>query len=372
MLASEAIYEHVYTWWDNSIKICLVILSIPCLLSLPSSLRNKTLIYVFFLYVVLIFWTLVKGSSFNMPTTIMLKLLPVLVFVQFMDYRQIDLLRITYNVLIILISLSLSFYVLFDLELLHVTPSQYIWELDDGYQYIYTDYLGIYYRWHRNRSVLGYDLISGNGLWHEPGAYQIYANLGLYLSLFVYDDSKKNNFKFLKTLLFIAAVISSTSTMGLLLLAILLLIKFLKEDYPFKPLLLFIIIIQVVSSALLLLSEKMVTGSYIERNANTSGGLSYFISSPIWGNDIGGEPLYSGILSYIVIWGVLGFIPFFILYKGVKENALGIDIYAHIALIAWYILCMLDENYAYYPLMFLIYGFCAFYKKNKYINPIVS
>lgn len=360
MLSSEAIYEHVYPWWGNTLKLLVVGFALPSFLMIKRKRLVNLVAGSMMLLVVLLIWT-VGGSSIPMVLRILLKLIPVLLFVGAMEEQNIDLLKIVYNALFFLICISLIFFVLFDLGIAGVEPSRYIWELNNGYQYIYTDYLGIYYRWHRTRSVLGFDMISANGLWHEPGAYQIYANLGLFMSLFMYDKKIK-----IRPIIFILAVISSTSTMGLLIMVLLIVLKTLRKINPIK--LALIEVAGIVGGLFIvnLLGEKMTTSNWFSRTSNLLDGLFYFLKSPVFGYDVGSTPLYSGLLAYLTIFGSLGLLPLYVLVKGViKKHSFGFDTVAKMAFLVWYVLSMLDENYAFYNLMFLIYGICIYYKKNE-------
>lgn len=361
MLSSEAIYAHVYPWWDNTFKILVVLFGIGSIAWLRVEQAKKLIVYFTMLSIILLLWT-IGGATVVHVLTILAKLVPIIFFCCAMKNKNVDLIRIVYSTIYYLVVLSLIFFILFDLNLLGIAPTRYIWELDNGYQYIYTNYLGIYFRWHRTRSVLGINMISANGIWHEPGAYQIYANLGLFFALFTYSSEKKSK---CKAVVFTLAVISSTSTMGLLLMAVLYFIHFGKKISIWKIIVIIIAGCLVTFFSVFLLAEKMGTANWLDRTGNWAKGFSYILKSPIFGYDIGNAPLYSGFLSYFVLFGILGCYPVFVFLKGVwKRNVFGQRSIDKIAISAWYILSMMNENYAYFSVIFLIYGICTFFVGN--------
>lgn len=361
MLSSEAIYAHVYSWWDNTFKILVVLFGIGSIVWLKADQVKKMIVYFIMLSIVMLLWT-IGGATVKHVVTILAKLAPIICFCSAMKNKNVDLIKVVYATVYYLVAISLVFFILFDLNLLGVVPTRYIWELDNGYQYIYTNYLGIYFRWHRTRSVLGMNMISANGVWHEPGAYQIYANLGLFFSLFMYSSEKNSKWK---AAIFTLAVISSTSTMGLLLMAILYFIHFARKISIWKLIVMIIAGCLVTIFSVILLTEKMGTANWVDRIGNWAKGFSYILKSPIFGYDIGNAPLYSGFLSYFVLFGILGFYPISVFFNGVwKRNVFGERSIDKVAISAWYILSMMNENYAYFSVMFLIYGMCTFFVRH--------
>ena len=360
LFSSETIYEHVYSFFGDFFRLGLLVLCLPSIFFIDKKSFLAITEWSLVLLTVMLLWC-IGGATISNVFTIFLKFFPLMFAVCFFRQKRVNLFKHLERILVLLISVCVIFYLVFDLGLLGVTPTRYIWQLDNGYQYVFTNYLGIYFRWHRSRAVFGYEIISANGFWHEPGAYQIYTNLGLFIALFL---EKKVSFP--KVVLFVFATISSTSTVGLLLMVLLIIAAFFKKTTKYKTLFLFAAVIVFVVFGISLMTEKMQTQNWDARTENFFACLNFFAQSPLVGYDVGTYPIYSGLLSYFVIFGLLGVVPIAIVCKARRLPFFQSNPATIFAFYSWYFLCMLDENYAYYTLMFLIYGVCIFYTKKVF------
>lgn len=202
------------------------------------------------------------------------------------------------------------------------------------------------------------------GLWHEPGACQIFLNLGLLFSIPLVRNKLVTKFDMLKIAIIVCGVLCTQSTGGYL--ALLVIAYFMASSILRKvP-----VLIQMIIGALLVLAiintsvvqDKMAQDTGMKANTSKAvrirdniACLTMAIDRPLTGYGFNSKQFMSesraldnatssnGILrvaACIGIWWIFIYIP--VIYFGLKKMKLGIPIWASMAVVL-----MLESNEAY-------------------------
>jgi hypothetical protein len=223
------------------------------------------------------------------------------------------------------------------------------------------------------------DLIRNNGLWWEPGAFQVIINLAFILGLVFNKVSKKDYFLFLFVLL------TTFSTAGIAIFSILSFIYF-RKNMNYKLILLFLILVVPVF-ALSTFYETVIEskmsldhGSSISRFNDATLALRMFSAHPFIGTGMGNLEILNsftskydygtgsnGILTLLANLGLLSFVIFIqVFYPGYlkKLNKKYEKILVSLSLF----LLFFSQNFT----IILIFPILIFYgaKKYKHSNSI--
>ncbi len=358
--SSEVIYDYVYVGSDYIYKTAIIAISLPIMFVIDKKKLGYYALCELILFFVMFIWSLLGYTTVSEILKIVIRLFPILILVEFFVERHVNIFEVLCNCIIFLIILSLLNYALFDLGILGIPPSYVQVVRENGEIQRYTNYLDIYYRWHGSRKLLGRELISANGFWHEPGAYQIYINLALYFELF-----KRDTYSRIRVGILLLACISSTSTMGIILsLVLIFLALFRKSINSMKMRNVVITFIVVCVFAFLInvvVTEKIGTNNWVYRVENFQQSFLMVLNNPILGSNYHNVKLWSGLLAYFIQFGILGLIPCICFYRGVRSGFFGKDIAGKFAITAWWMLSLLDENYGLHNIIFFIYALCICY-----------
>ena len=353
LITSESIYESVFGVLDYGLKIFLIAFFVPVLL-LINRQYVKLYTLIGFAMIMCSILCILGGSVTTMEfLKIWVRFFPILFIVTFYETRGYDTFYIIYKVILFLIILSLLFYVCFDLGVLQIQPNIIRVPMENGEYKFYREYLKIYYRWHNTRKVLGYNLVSANGIWHEPGAYQIYINLGLY-----YELNMREKASIKRILIFVVACISSTSTAGLILTILLLFCYFIKKSQPYIVFVFGCFIgLLCMSIILLLLQEKALTMNWLFRVSNILESLKLLSEIHLFGADYNNMKIWCGLLAYFIQFGIFGFIPYYLIFKSIICSTFTDEFWAKVSFFLWWFISLLDENYSLHNIIFYIYAF---------------
>lgn len=233
--------------------------------------------------------------------------------------NNIDVDEYIYKTIIIIAGVGLVLYVGVELMKLPI-PYRIIYS---GNSYRYRNYYELFFSYHYNGVIPRF-----SGLFWEPGVYQIYLNIALFLYVF---GRKKNKFE-LGILL--VSIVFCQSTIGYCITVILISIYFSqvglfnKKEKSFV--LIFGGIVALIVSCIIVIQKVQVTsiyaaGSATLRFSDIKNGLSVFFNHPIIGTGFGNEREFvmsdmfgrgssNGLLSYAYMTGIIGllfaFIPF--------------------------------------------------------------
>lgn len=214
-----------------------------------------------------------------------------------------------YKIIIGIAFITLLFYFL--IEILKIKfPYTYI--------YIYRNYFEIFFSYHYTMKIPRL-----SGLFWEPGMYQIYLNIALFLYVYM---NKKNKFEFLVLL---TSIVLTQSTAGYCIATVLIAVLIFKSKKisPDSKFFLFLIcsLFAVIIVCCFVLLKKNATnyrgGSYSLRTLDIINGFKVFMSSPVFGVGFGNEKPFmshdmfergssNGLISLLYMTGIIGIIIF--------------------------------------------------------------
>ncbi len=232
--------------------------------------------------------------------------------------RFIDLLHILYSTLFFIIVVTLMMYILVDF--LHLSIPYEYFHLEGGVYY--RDYLHLYYSY-----SVDYFLPRMCGIFWEPGAYEIYINIALYIYL---THEQKNPIQIVIILLSLLLCQSTTGYLiGLLQIGYLIISRKWYKKYA-KPLLILLVFGMAGLAGSVIFVNKMIStnfenDSYYMRIRDISYALQLFFEHPVFGVGFGNIDEFlkvsgtlkgssSGLLSWLYMTGTAGmlyiFLPF--------------------------------------------------------------
>lgn len=350
-VASDTIYVKIYPDFDDILKLVALMFSIyPFLIMIKRKNGRFILLLLLACLGVMSFWSIVNTMPIKSTFGIWIRFCGIFYFIYWCKYRSLNYLDYVFEIIICLSVVCLIFWFFFEVGISGV-EGNYIFIPGKSVPYI--SYSGIYYRWGQQfiRTVLGIKVHSTNGIWSEPGAYQIFPNFALFYGLFV----KENVAKY-KLVILTMAVFSSASAMGVIILIILWSLKLI-NSIKYK---LFVIIpcgIGVYSLLVNLILEKQQTTNWDDRILNLNESIGKVLSSPFWGTGMSSE-IWSGIFNYFINYGILGVMPIFVVLIGIRNRVFGKMSYTYAAFCVWWLLSMLNEALGYNNLIFIVYAAC--------------
>lgn len=252
--------------------------------------------------------------------------------------KNIDIVEYIYKTIIVIAGIGLVFYVGIELMKLPIPYSI----LFSGNSYRYRNYFELFFSYHYNEAIPRF-----SGVFWEPGAYQIYLNIALFLYVFGRKQSK------IELGILLISVLFCQSTIGYCITAMLLAIYFSQRTFfnnrVKKIILVLGILVALVVSCFIVYQKVKATSAYAEgsstlRFADIANGLSVFLNHPIIGTGFGNESEFimldmfgrgssNGLLSYAYMTGIVGllfaFAPFisnFFYYRDKKRQMVWIVI----------------------------------------------
>lgn len=304
----------------------------------------------------LAFLTYMAGGSIKVYCTTSLRILGVFVFYLYCKKKNINLLKELDTFFFIIAVFYLIMWFLFDIGPFVDTGKSII--IDD---LKFTNYFNIYYRWHDLRKVFGMRFNSCNGPFLEPGLYMIWLNYALIYELFFRKATS-----YIKAIILGLAVVSTTSTMGAILLCFVLGIYFLyRSKYYMRVVESLPVCVGVCAVLISIWIERK--NSRIESLTGRLGDmyilLKGILEHPILGNGIGNLDTTNSFFLYVYDFGILGFALvagwFFNIMKAKT------DIMVKGVIMVWTVLSLCNEPIGTYNL-FVLTAFCiyAYFKNN--------
>ena len=356
-LAMDLFIGRFVLWYDDVSKLlaCAFCL-IGCVWEINCEQTKKNLFIAFIILITMTFFSLLNGMPISTTIGIWLRFFTILGFVLWAVNQGYDVLRDAFDFLFLFTVISLVFFLLFDYGLSNVnyTVETYYGLHND----VHTarNYMGIYYRTDDQitRVLYGIKMLTANGLWNEPGAYVIFPSFALFYALFL-----GKGIRTYKIVILSLAIITAQSTMGILILIVMIAIKGFEV---FKNLVIRIVasIVLMATSYILirrLIQEKMTTTNWFSRINNFQRMIDAIKQSPIIGSGQKYD-IWSGLFNYFVNYGLIigSLVVGIIIIRGVLKNSLNTSKFGVIAFVVWWLLCMINEPYGYNNLLFIIYS----------------
>lgn len=362
MLSGHSIYANVYPWWNDFFALLMFMLTIPLFISRKNILFSAKDIFVVLCLAFLLIWSCFCVVGLVSAVRIELKFIIIYYFIKHCEENMGDLFSAIFNALFLLIVISLVFYILFDLNLFGCFKySVYVHRRSVGTTLYYKNYYGIHFKWTDYRKLLGLNIMSSNGLWHEPGAYQIYINLSLVLLLFYLPQ-----IRVYQVVILVIANVSAGSTMGIIVCVILLLLKYFDRMNMNRVVMGAIVVLSVMCLIGLVIGEKSRTGNWVSRTNNLRLCVSLLGNCGFLGTDVSNYPIFSGIFNYFFDWGVVGLLPIGIFLHGFFDQKLGKGVFAKMAMATWFFSTLIIEEYSYANIVYIVLAICLIGSKNCY------
>lgn len=310
----------------------LVLIAAPMILILVLGIRNKQIsVMVLFLFLGLFFvginYFLYPDGAFQVLYKIVILVLTIGVYLA-ATKRNIEINQYIYKTIVFIATVSLVFYLATDLGKLPI-PYSVVYS---DYSYRYHDFFELYFSYHYNEA-----LPRLSGLFWEPGAYQIYLNIALFLHVF----ERKNN-KFELAILLIS-ILFAQSTLGYCIAALLVAVHLSMAGFfnkKSKTVVGAIGLLMALIAACFIVYKKAeatsgIDGSATLRFLDIVNGLKVFSNHPLIGNGFGNEQEFkaldyfgrgssNGLLSYAYMTGLVGlifaFVPFVRNYIHAKDK----------------------------------------------------
>ena len=263
-----------------------------------------------------------------------LNLVLFLLAIHIAEQSSVNMLLILYKILIWIAVITLVFYVAVDL--IHIPLPYSIFSKSQGGTFTYRNYFNIYYTYSHAR------IPRLCGLFWEPGAYQIYLNLGLFLYYKLNIENKKHLF------ILLISVFFAQSTTGYMIAVIMLALIVIRKQKNYAYTLNVIRILGgICAVAIVLIAfmyKKSVTNvagdSYFDRIAQTKLGLELFVENPIFGWGFYNTDKYNllnkagvgnanGLVTWLYTTGLVGFVfaffPFITNIRKTKNENLKVE-----------------------------------------------
>lgn len=239
------------------------------------------------------------------------------------ELKNIDILTIIYNVLMIIIVISLIFYVLINVFQFDLPHSNIPLGIDEKTNYYY-NYFGFYFFRPFGDAIYRFgdiEIVRLSAMFWEPGVYGIFLNFELFR--FLYKDQKKGKFKFIVILTSIVLTFSTSCWMA----SVILIAVYISEKFSMKSKQ---IAFMIFGSAAFLISTyiffqkyQMTSGSI--RVLDLTVGLKLFFENfwvgtgyknmePFIAKQGWGRSCSNGLVTWLFTTGMLGsiflFLPF--------------------------------------------------------------
>lgn len=373
LIASDTIYAiRIYVELDDILKLFSLILTL-----LPVGFfmvkRNENYFNRYtggsvVIFLLMLIWSVVNTMPIKSTIGIWIRFFGILCFAIWCNRRDINYLYYTYKIIIGISVLCLLFWIFFDMKFLGIDGVECFLETSKEPFY---SYLGIYYKWGKQfqRKILGLNVYSTNGIWSEPGAYQMFPTFALLYGLFVNKNTKKYELFILSL-----AVISSVSGMGLLILVLLWGIKIISIVMSkVRHKLIFVLTVGagIFGVLVMLVYEKMQTTNWGSRMGNMLEMIEKVCVSPFWGIGMS-KDIWSGLFNYFINYGILGIIPFFCILYGIRNQFWGKNVYAYAGLGVWWFLSLLNEPLGYNSVIYILYAACLLCKDKNMMGADIS
>ena len=301
----------------------ILLLGIPLFLIFMYRGNNRCLSFVLpIVYLGIIFvainYILYPDGAIQFLYKILILIMSMLVY-HLMIRNSIDINRYIYNVIIAIALITLCFYCAVELAKISIPYSTVYFSTS----YRYHNYFDLFFTYHYSQFIPRL-----SGLFWEPGAYQIYLNI----ALFIYVFDRKNNKKELAILLLSILFVQSTVgyCIAVLLLAVLLsnIGVFTRKS---KAIVGGVGLVSALVAGCFIVYQKVQEtsgypeGSAVLRFADLTNGIAVFFNHPIFGTGFGnneefilldsfGRASSNGLLSYAYMTGFIGlifaFVPF--------------------------------------------------------------
>lgn len=305
--------------------------------------------------IVFLVWSFLNSGNAEMG--IILRIIAAVTLVIWAYEQDVNLLKVIYDVVVVIAIIYLFFYVFYDYGLSGIKPVMVPLVDETGKKLNFYSYSGIYFRWQNYRPILGYQLIGSNGPFHEPGMYQILLNFALVYMWFTGVREKKY-----KAVVLITAIISTTSTMGILIMISTVFWKNM-DGKKAKNVMWKIILYGsgVGFLSLMLMIEKASTASMSSRIQNLLYNLQLLQKNPLWGCGIT-QNTWNALLGYFVNFGLLGLVPVLLFLYGNWNGIFSKKWNGKCAYLIWWLGSMINEGIGYLSFMFVLYGMCVVHK----------
>lgn len=299
-----------------------LMLVVPIMMML-NGLNNKEIILAFVFFSIGIFF--VGINYFLFPDGVFRLIYKIVILILSMGIystlirKNVDIGGYIYKTIIVIAGIGLVFYVGIELMKLPIPYSI----LYSGNSYRYRNYFELFFSYHYNEVIPRF-----SGLFWEPGAYQIYLNIALFLYVFGRRENK------IELGILIISIIFCRSTIGYCITAMLLAIQISQSCFFNKRVKRIILVlgtlVALVAASFIVYQKVEATVGYAEgsaslRFADIVHGLSVFLNHPIIGTGFGNESEFimldmfsrgssNGLLSYAYMTGIVGllfaFFPF--------------------------------------------------------------
>lgn len=299
-----------------------LMLVVPIMMML-NGLNNKEIILAFVFFSIGIFF--VGINYFLFPDGVFRLIYKIVILILSMGIystlirKNIDIEGYIYKTIIVIAGIGLVLYV--GIELMKLPIPYSILYLGNSYRY--RNYFELFFSYHYNEVIPRF-----SGLFWEPGAYQIYLNIALFLYVFGRRENK------IELGILIISIIFCRSTIGYCITAMLLAIQISQSCFFNKRVKRIILVlgtlVALVAASFIVYQKVEATVGYAEgsaslRFADIVNGLSVFLNHPIIGTGFGNESEFimldmfsrgssNGLLSYAYMTGIVGllfaFFPF--------------------------------------------------------------
>lgn len=243
--------------------------------------------------------------------------------------KNIDINQYIYKTIMLIATVGLVFYLATDLAKLPI-PYSVVYSENS---YRYHDFFELYFSYHYNEA-----LPRLSGLFWEPGAYQIYLNIALFLYVF---ERKKNK---IELAILLISILFAQSTLGYCIAALLIAMHLSMNGFFNKKSKTIVraigLLVALIVACFVVYKKVEATSGYMDGSATLRfldivNGLKVFSNHPLIGTGFGNEQEFkaldyfgrgssNGLLSYAYMTGLVGLIfalvPFIRNYLHAKDK----------------------------------------------------
>lgn len=286
-----------------------------------SSRKLPKLLFLVFGFEILAIVNFVMYPASSATLQFKILLFVIFYFVVTSSYNRYDLDDKLYNLLIVLATITLVFYIIVDVIKIPLPYS--IYYKTEGSAFTYKNYFNIYYSY----SKKVFPRLCG--LFWEPGVYQIYLNLALFI---YYRKQRRNKYHLIIILINVLFTQSTSGYMVAAMMFAVIITSKKRGSMSRKQSRRILIGILAVTSILVIFIYKrettnIVGDSYFDRMVQAKTGLSLFFENPIFGRgfyntqqflelDRTGSGNSNGLITWLYTTGMIGMlvavVPFLI------------------------------------------------------------
>lgn len=314
LFTSGTVYSYIYGSLSDAIKIGITLLSVLVFfMHRNKMIRIESLFQIVLLCLIITIIGIINGSSVSGILVLEFRIIGIFLFVEYSYHMNVDIFDCLFKVIFVIAVVYLAFYLIFETGIIPFDQvrTRVVLGNEDRVAnrsvIMYTNFYNIYYRWQSTR-FFGVWMARNNGPFWEPGNYQIYLNFALTYYLF-HDNNKKNVWIIL---LLSSAVINTTSTMGIIIFCINIILYIIKSRKSLSKLVISaIVIISILILGIHVYVEKIETQSYAMRASD-----SIHIKELFQGNFFVGNGYNSGFIKYnswfilLADFGIIGGVLF--------------------------------------------------------------